>query len=152
MDFQKIVEIANRSKDLSGGQDYALANAAFAVLLQEYFYGAGGLGLELETNDEGGESVSETFYDVVGIKAGESSLCIPLPLLEPCTIAAVVKRAQFIPRGEHRRTYKDGLTEEKAALWAELFAEVGTDRLIEALSYLTEDTGRTVKTFIPEAA
>mgnify|MGYP001574444649 CR=1 FL=1 len=149
MNIEKIFEIGNDGKNISGRDDYALANTAFAVLLQKYFEDReSGLELEIETDDSDGMDVILAYYDIVVVRMGESSLCIPLPLLEPCVIATVVKRGKFVGRDVHCRNCRDGSAEEMSALWAELLAEVDRECLDEALANLRERD----KISIPEIA
>lgn len=135
MNLHKIVQIGNRAKQVSGG-DYSLANTALAVVLQEYLDNKPeGLEVEIETQDPDGGSSSESYFDLVVVRAGESSLCIPLPLLEAVTIAVLVKRGNFVERRVHNRTYQDS-PEVMSTLWEELWEEVDCEVASRAVNNL----------------
>ena len=120
----QLLKIANEAKDASLGFSYELPNIVFAHLLRQLFEHNVDLVLELETEDHEGWSLDQAYYDLVVLRAGESSLCIPLPLLIPQVVATVVKRATCVELGVHDRPLDTGTEEshEKiTALWAEVF-------------------------------
>ncbi len=124
MDIKKLFALADRAKTIREGQNYALPNAVFCVLLDALFKGdedAQGLEVELETQDCDGSCAKEAFYDlfVLRLPDGES-LCIPASLLCTETAMALTKRATICAREEHGRVMERGRLTEYFELWDEL--------------------------------
>ncbi len=163
MNIQKLMHVADRAKTIGFG-DYTLPNAIFAFLLSAYFSqkqndkeksDSETLSLWLETQDTGGVSPSEAFYDLfvldlLGADGVVASLCIPAPLLEPRSIIAAMKSASLVERKEHIREYEesDG-DDEMTELWKRVFEEVDANTLVSvATTYLVP--GCFIHAWIPE--
>jgi|GEM_PF-5904632 hypothetical protein len=136
---EELISLANRAKDVSGESDYALANSIFAYLLEKFFQEGenSGLELELETQDLEGRGPSEVFYDLLVARAGESTLCIPVPLLESKSALTAAKAAAKVFRREHERDSRSDPTEMKI-LWQEVLEKVGREALEASFYHLVD--------------
>ena len=99
----RLIAIANQIKTIGGSDKHTHTNAIFAYLLWYALQGEMGLTLEIETNDRTGHDWMDGYFDLLVIRQGEVSVCIPMPLLTKYAIIATMKKARFVDRGDHER-------------------------------------------------
>ncbi len=146
MNIQKLYELSERAKTIGGGQDYALANAVFCVVIDHLYHVGGGkmdgLALFLETQDEDGWYAEEAYYDLFALHFTDEEkdlvFTIPVPLINTVAAVSMTKNSTITARDEHRRSYESGAEGELEVLWQQLFAEASKERVIVAVKmYLT---------------
>ncbi|MES2087951.1 MAG: hypothetical protein V4467_03070 [Patescibacteria group bacterium] len=137
MDIKKLFALADRAKTIEAGQNYALPNAVFCVLLDVLFKGKEGaqsLRVELETEDSDGLYVNEAYYDLFVLRHSDGEgLCIPAPLLHVETAMTLTKRALVTVRGQHDRQHEPAESEEFFRLWEQFHEEVSPARLLDSV-------------------
>jgi hypothetical protein len=133
--FEQLIAIANRAKTIGGGEDYLLANAIFAWLLDQEFKNREDdtLCVVIETQDEAGHNDYESYYDIATIYhngfEGACSLCIPAPLIGSSSLITTMKRATLVPREQHSRSFEEGGEDEMRSLMKEAINLAGIRNL-----------------------
>lgn len=131
--IKSLMAIANRAKTIGQGEDYLLANAIFAFLLEKEFEGNENLSILWETQDKKGKNPRESHYDIVTIIfSGENSykeLSLPAPLLKTSAAVTALKRAFVVDRSKHRRSFEEGGAKEMRELMREAITIVGYEGL-----------------------
>jgi hypothetical protein len=149
--FVELIKLGNKAKVV---QEYDLANAIFAVILDKYF----GLSkkereatdvppvawLTWETQDELGVYPAEVYYDLLVVEAAEyfeesggyklHSLNIPLPLINFFAALTAMKAASITERAEHGREHRAPKENEVEDLWKSFFGIVDKSIIKDAMS------------------
>lgn len=154
--FAELVKLANRAKTIN---EYDLANAAFAVLLDKYlslpeddrgvqdlsevFYAPPVAWLLWETRDDLGRFPGEAFYDLLVVETASEdsgrwylhSLNIPVPMLNSYVAITAMKAAsRFTERVEHNREHARPDPDEVEALWESFFSIVDLSTIKDAMN------------------
>ncbi len=124
--IESMMGIADNAKAIGY---YPIANAITAVLLDECLGSrrypqeddpSPPITIEWETQDEDGWYPHEVYYDLVVLRHGDKSLCIPVPLLNSFVAITALKAATRRDRAEHRREVEEPREGEVAGLWVGL--------------------------------
>ncbi|OHB20957.1 MAG: hypothetical protein A2939_00505 [Parcubacteria group bacterium RIFCSPLOWO2_01_FULL_48_18] len=133
--FARLVQVAERAKSYL---QYTVANAVFAVALDEVLYSPSGVGVQLvwevEKNDP------SMHYDILRIEGMNKILCAPVPFLK-LEIALYVLRhcaqqGTVENRGVHRRSFAQPYSGLLRELWQKLFAIFPAERVRKAVEKL----------------
>jgi len=144
---EQLMSLLDRTKDRG---NYDLANLIFAVILYCTMKRPGApdrkeigeVKIEWLTHDPDVRDPENSSYDLIGIKQGQSRICIPAIIVHQSYIIAVMKRAHILSYGLHDRDRRNAPDSEADDLWQQTAALVDPKKMLAAVRFVLAEEWR----------